>query len=159
MEVKTLDLTKKEFMANGHKYIISNKISIRRYAEHQKLGLKLAYGLDISEFFKNLKNAYNHLNNQKFADSAIIIHNLMNGVSKVEESSRVHPGLKMAALFINREGENLAEIDENLINEKIEDWTKEGYDPSDFFTLALSSISGFREIFQESIQKNETLNA
>lgn len=158
MELKTLDLSTKQFTANGKKYIISDKISIRRYAEYQKLLPKLTYGLGFDEIFKALKNAYAHLNKQNFADSAIIIHNLMNGVSNVEESSRIHPALKMAALFINVEGEDIKDFDENLINEKIEDWTKEGYNISDFFTLALSSIKGFREAFQEYTQKNETLN-
>jgi len=159
MEIKTVDFSQKEFMANGHKYIITDKISIRRYAEYQKLMPKLTYGLGFEEIFKSLKSAYNALNTKegKVADAAVIIHNIMNGVSKVEEASRVHPALKMAALFINREGEDLKIYDEELIEKKIEDWTEEGYNVSDFFTLALSSINGFREIYKESIQKSETI--
>lgn len=159
MELKSLKLTDKEFMANGHKYIISDKISIRRYAEYQKLQPKLTYGLGFDEIFKALKSAYTALNTKegKVADAAVILHNIMNGVSKVEESSRVHPALKMAALFINREGEDLKVYDEELMNKKIEDWTEEGFNISDFFTLSLNSISGFREAYKESIQKSEML--
>ena len=157
MELKTLDINTKEFTANGNKYVLSDKISIRRYAEYQKLLPKLTYGLGFDEIFKALKNAFAHLNNQKFADSAIIIHNIMNGVSKVEESSRIHPALLMAAMFINREDEDIRYYDEKLMLDKIEDWTAEGFNVSDFFTLALNSINGFREAYQESIQKSETL--
>ena len=157
MELKSIDFTKKEFTANNQKYIISDKISIRRYAEYQKLMPRLTYGLGFDEIFKSLKNAYAHLNKQNFADSAVIIHNIMNGISNVEESSRVHPALKMAALFVNREGEDAKVYDEELMMKKIEDWTKEGYNVSDFFTLSLSSINGFREAYNESIQKKETM--
>ena len=157
MELKTIDFNKKEFIANGQKYIISDKISIRRYAEYQKLMPRLTYGLGFDEIFKSLKNAYAHLNKQNFADSAVIIHNIMNGISNVEESSRIHPALKMAALFVNREGEDTKVYDEELMTKKIEDWTEEGYNVSDFFTLSLSSINGFREAYSESIQKKESM--
>lgn len=158
MELKQIDFKDREFMANGRKYIISNKISIRRYAEYQKLIPGLTFGLGFDEIFKNLKQAYNHLNKQNFADSAVILHNVMNGISNVEETARIHPALKMAALFINREDEDLKLVDEELIKQKIEDWTEEGYNISDFFTLSLNSIEGFREAFQEYTQKNKILN-
>lgn len=157
MNFKEIDFKSKEFMANGHKYIISDKITIRRFAEYQKLMPRLTYGLGFDEIFKNLKTAYANLNKQNFADAAIIIHNVMNGISNVEESSRIHPALKMAALFINRENEDIKDYNEELIKEKIEDWAKEGFNMSDFFTMSLNSISGFREAYQEYIQKNKEL--
>lgn len=155
MELKTLDLKTKEFEANGRKYIISDKISIERYMEYQKLSPLLTFGTNFEEMFIQLKKAYNHLNKQNFADSSVIIHNLLTSVASVEQTSRVHPALKMAALFVNRENEDCAVYNEELTNDKINDWTKEGFNISDFFTLALNSISGFRQAYQEYIEKNQ----
>lgn len=158
MELKTLDLKTKEFAANGKQYFIADKISIDRYAEYQKLMPLLTFGVNFEEMYKQLKNAYNHLNAQKFADSSVIIHNLLSNVATVEQSSRVHPALKMAALFINTKDEDVREFNEQLTEEKIKDWTLEGYSISDFFTLSLNSISGFREAFQEYTEKNVKIN-
>jgi hypothetical protein len=155
MELKTLDLKSKEFTANGKNYIISDKISIERYMEYQKLSPLLTFGTNFEEMFIQLKRAYAHLNKQNFADSSVIIHNLLTSVGNVEQTSRVHPALKMAALFINREDEDCAVYNEELTNAKIADWTKEGFNISDFFTLALNSISGFRQAYQEYIEKNQ----
>lgn len=158
MEVKSIDFSKKEFMANGKKYIISDKISINRYAQYQKILPQLTYGLSFDEIFKALRAAYDNLNKQKFADSSVIIHNLMNGISKVEETSRIHPALKIASMFINTESEDVKIYDEEIANKKIEDWMQEGYSMSDFFNLALSSIQGFREQYLEFTEANKTIN-
>ncbi len=158
-EVKTLDISKKEFMANGVKYLVTEKISIGRYAEYQKLMPLLTYGVNFEEMNKQLRLAYNYLDKQKLADSAVIIHNLMSNVKNVESHTRIHPALKMAAMFINRENENLAVFDEQLTNQKIEDWTLEGYSISDFFSLSLNSIKGFREAYEEFIKKSEEISS
>jgi hypothetical protein len=155
MELKTLNLKTTEFVANGNKYIISDKISIERYMEYQKLVPLLAFGTNFEEMFQQLKKAYMHLNKQNFADSAVIIHNILSSVGNVEQASRVHPALKMAALFINRNNEDIAIYNEEIINEKIKDWTVEGFNISDFFTLALNSISGFRQAYLEFTKKEQ----
>lgn len=157
--LKQLDLKQKEFTANGNKYFIMDKISIDRYAVYQELLPELTFGTSFGEMFRQLKNAYNHLNASKFADSAVIIHNLMSSVASVEQSQRVHPALKMAALFINLEDEDTGVYDEPKILNKIEDWRKEGYDISCFFSLALNSIEGFREAYNEFIKKNDLMQS
>ena len=159
MEVKELKLTDKRFEANGKTYIVSEKISINRYIEYQKTMPLLTFGTNFEEMFKQLKNAYNHLNKQNFADSAVIIHNMLTNVAKVEESSRIHPALKMAAMFINTKDEDVSVYDEELTKQKIEDWSKEGYSISDFFTLSLNSISGFRDAFQEYTEKKNLMES
>ncbi len=159
MEVKELKLTDKKFTANGKTYLVTDKISMNRYIEYQRTMPLLTFGTNFEEMFKQLKNAYTHLNNQKFADSAVIIHNLLNNVSKVEETSRIHPALKMAAMFINTAEEDVTIYDEEVTKQKIEDWSKEGYNISDFFTLSLNSINGFREAFQEYTEKRKQMES
>jgi len=57
------------------------------------------------------------------------------------------------SMFINTPDEDTSVYDEEKTKQKIEDWTLEGYSISDFFTLSLNSISGFRDAFQEYTEK------
>lgn len=158
MEVKKLIVKDKQFEANGKTFFVSDRISINRYIEYQKTMPLLTFGTNFEEMFKQLKNAYNLLNKQNFADSAVVIHNILSNVAKVEEQSRIHPALKMAAMFINTKDEDVSVYDEEITKQKIYDWTVEGYDISDFFTLALNSINGFREAFQEYTEKRNLID-
>ena len=67
-EVKKINLAEGSFIANGKKYIISNSISVERYKEYEKLEPKLTYGVGFEELFRNVKKAYEAVNQQKFAD-------------------------------------------------------------------------------------------
>jgi len=159
-EVKKIDLSQGWFMANGKKYVISNSISVERYKEYEKLEPKLTYGVGFEELFRNVKKAYELVNQQKFADSAVVLHNIMSGIKEVEDSKRIHPALTMCSLVINVEGEESAIYSAEMVNNKVEDWTAEGLDMIDFFLLALKSIKGFRQTYLEFIQKesNQIVN-
>lgn len=146
-------LSQSEFTANGKKFVISDKLSIRRWKEYEKLGPRLTYGVDFESMNKQHTKAWEALNKQKFADASVIIHNLMNGIKDVNDDKRVHPCLLMCALLINYEGENAAEYDEKLQHEKIKDWEAEGLSIADFFHFALNAIQGFRETYISYIQK------
>jgi hypothetical protein len=155
-EVKKIDLAQGWFMANGKKYVISNSISVERYKEYEKLEPKLTYGVGFEELFRNVKKAYELVNQQKFADSAVVLHNIMSGIKEVEDSKRIHPALTMCALVINLEGEESSIYSSEMVNNKVEDWTAEGLDMIDFFILALKSIKGFRQTYLEFIQKESS---
>lgn len=139
--------TEKYFMANGNKYIIASKISIARFKEYEKLVPQLTMGLGFDEMYASLRKAYSFLNSSqpKPLDAGIIIHNLLNGIKDINDNKRIHPSLKMAALVINREGENPAHYDEALMQEKINDWQVEGLDMLSFFEMSLNSIQGLKE--------------
>jgi len=151
-EVKKINVADGYFMANGKKYIISNAISVERFKEYEKLEPKLTFGVGFEEMFSNVKKAYEYVNQQRFADSAVILHNIMSGIKDVEDSKRIHPALAMCALVINVEGEESARYSQEMVMNKIDDWTAEGLDMVDFFILALKSIRGFRETYLKFIQ-------
>lgn len=148
------------FKANGRDYVISEKISIARFKEYEKLVPQLAMGTGFDEMFASLKKAYGYLNtpSPKPLDAGIIIHNLMNGIKDINDNKRVHPALKMAALVINRADEDHTKYDEALMNDKINDWQVEGLDMLSFFEMSLNSIQGFKEALvkytQEQVRKN-----
>lgn len=156
-QLKTIDVKTKEFTANGKKYYIMDKISAERYKEYEKLVPVLTFGIGFNEIYSNLMKLWENLNKQNFADSAVICHNIMKGISTIDDPKRVHPAHMMAALVINREGEDVRGYDEQLMKDKIQDWIVEGYDMMSFFGLSLSSIHGFKETLLKYTQENLTI--
>jgi len=150
-EQKKIEL--KEFTANGVNYKVIDKLSIERWKAYQKMAPRLAYGLSFEELYENLNRLYGHLNKQKFADAAVVCHNMMNGIHGIEDEKRIEPALLICALMIVRENEDLSKWDIDLARQKIDDWTKEGLAVDDFFMVALNTLKGFRETLIESIQK------
>lgn len=152
MEIKSI-IGKKEFEANGRKYTIMDKISINRWIIYEKLQPRVTFGLGFEEMYANCIKAYQYLNQQKFADAAVVMHNMANGIKSATDEKRAHPVLLMASLFVVRDNEDLKVYDEKLALEKIEDWQAEGLNMADFFSLSLSSIRGFRETLLRSTQE------
>ena len=151
METKRLDLSKGTFEANGVKYFFSSQMSIDRFIEFERLQAHVGFGKDFKNIYEKLKTAYDHLNKNKLADAAVIIHNLVNGIAQNLEG-REHPILYMCALFVNREGEDIKLYDEDVAKQKIDDWRKEGYSIEDFFQLAFNFVEGFIPAYNEIIQ-------
>lgn len=151
--VKTLDMKENKFTANGQEYFISEKISVRRFREYEKLVPQLTFGIGFNEMYAALGKSYKALNEKRFADAAIITHNIMSGIKDADDEKRFHPALHMCALVINRKGEDTGKYDKALMEQKISDWEEEGLNMLDFFTLALTSINGFKETYILHIQK------
>lgn len=152
-EVKAISLKEKTFKANGNTYHISEKISVNRWREYEKLVPLLTYGVGFDETFKAINKAYSAVNDKRFADAAVILHNVMSGIKDADDDKRIHPALLMCALVINKEGEDTGIYDEPTQLAKIQDWEKEGLDMLTFFQLALNSIKGFRETYLLYIQR------
>lgn len=158
METKKFDINCKEFTANGKKYTVNPVLSIARYEQYEKLQPKLAYGIDFEAMFKIQKQQYALLNDRKFADAAVISHNLMNSISDLLNSKRENPALLMCALAITGEGEDPGKYEESVQTAKIEDWRAEGFSMEDFFRFAASIMKGLPQayngfIMEEVIEK------
>lgn len=143
---KAVDFSK-PFMANGKKYAMSETVAIERWAEYEKLQPRLTYGIDFDSMSKALFKAYGAINEKRFADAAVIVHNLMSGIKDVKDEARIHPALLMCALIVNYEGEDTRVFNKEIQLEKIKDWQVEGLDILSFFALALKCINGFRETY------------
>lgn len=152
-EPKQVELKDRTFIANGNKYYITDRISIDRWKQYEKLVPRLTYGVGFNEMQAALTKAFAALNKQQFANAAIILHNVMSGIVDAENENRVTPGLMMCALVMNKEGENTAIYDEQVMNDKIQDWRTEGLDILSFFKWALNSINGFRATHIQLIQE------
>lgn len=149
-QLKRLDFNKQEFTANGTVYRIETSFSIERYCEYQKLEKELAFGTSFSGMYVNLKKMYDLLNSTKFVETSVVLNNLMNGMSKIEE--REPTMLKLCALFINTENEDRTVVNNDVMEKKIADWKAEGIDVRDFFSLALNTMDGFIAAYKSLTQ-------
>lgn len=150
-ELRILDPQAREFEANGQKYRIAQTISYDRWIDLQRTELELSFGISTKDIASGLKEAYQKLNKQEFADAAVTIHNLMMGITTINDG-RAPAVLRMAALFINREGEDTKTITEEIIQAKIADWSAAGIDMVSFFRLALGCIPGFIDAYSSLSQ-------
>ena len=152
--IKTIEKGQKEFNANGKKFTILDKISPEKFKVYEQLVPELTFGLGFSQIYASLQKLYAMLNKQEFANSAVVCHNIMNGIKTIDDPKRIHPALKMAALMIVREDEDPRIYDETIMLDKINDWQEEGMDMMGFFELSLTSIQGFKQALIDCTKKN-----
>lgn len=145
MELRTIDLSKKYFECQGRKFYVKDTLSFARYREMQKINLEFGYSATFQDVFKNIRQAWDLLNQVKLGEAAVVLHNVMYGVVSLEEKD--DPALRLCALFIDEEGEDSTVFDEGKIREKIECWGKE-LDTLPFFQLAANLVPSWTNIYQ-----------
>ena len=139
-ELRIIDFSKKHFDCGGRKFTLSDYLSFDRYRELQKINLELGFSATFQDIFKHVREAWEFLNNTKLAEAAVVLHNIMYGVVSLDD--KYDPALRICALFINEEGEDVSAYDEGKMRAKIECWAKE-LDVLPFFQLALNLVPGF----------------
>ena len=159
--LKVIDFSKKYFTCDGRKFYIKDTLSFNRYRELQKIILEFGYSATFVDIFKNIKTAWDFMNALKFGDAAVTLHNIMIGIKKLEDKD--DPALRLCALFIDEEGEDITVYDEGKMREKVDCWSKE-CDVTPFFQLAANLVpswinaykivsqSGFAETKEEKEQ-------
>jgi hypothetical protein len=136
-----------EFTASGQRYRRLMSLSIDRYEAYELLQVEIGMGRTFEQFNDEVNRAYELCNEvatgkKVFADLAVLLRDLSIGCSLLGQQQH-HAVLKMCALFLVRDGEDLRTIDDQMIKDKIDDWRNEGIDMGYFFTFALLSIPGF----------------
>lgn len=137
------------FTANGREYRVSRSISFERYEAYELFQVEVGLARTFEQFTDQIKEAYSLCNQVAtgkpvFADLAVLLRDMLIGTQLVGE--RQTPAvLKLCALFINREGEDVRWVDDAVVEAKINDWRQEGIDIRFFFAFALNSIPGFIE--------------
>jgi len=149
-KLKKLSISDSEFIANGKLYFIEPELSAERFARMQEIEIELGYNVSYDTLHKGLSKSYNLLNENKFADAAVFIHNLMNSIGNLEE--RKEPIMQYCSMFINTVDEDRRKVDEKIMSQKIEDWKEEGIDYHSFFRLAINMVRGLKENYLKSIR-------
>ena len=140
-QVKRLDLSKSEWIANGNKYYLEQDITTERYRWFEKYSIELAYGADFESHHNLIGNIINLFNEGKDVQAKSGLFNVNTSLQNRIEN-RTDRALKLCSLFILKEGEDPATYDEKIERDKIEDWKKEGFAMNDFFSLAFNLIPG-----------------
>lgn len=135
------------FEANGKKYRFDEGFTPERMMWLELYHTEFAGRNGVQGLYDGLTEVYKDLNKAEFIKSAIKVSDLLQGISELNQQKH-HPALKICALFINREGEDLSNISEDLINDKINDWNIEGIDSNCFLAFALASIPNYKEIYK-----------
>lgn len=147
-----IDFKSKSFFANGNQYVIVDHITVGRDVRYTNLVPKLAFGTDFAGIFKTFSQIYEMATT---GDSPLAaLHNIatyainaMDAVKNIGESG-FPLYYELAAIFVNKVGENPNELTDQQIEEKIKDWALEGIPREDFFQLAISSIKELSKIWQ-----------
>jgi hypothetical protein len=150
-KLKTFDPADGKFECAGKIYFITQSLSFDRYEKLRELTIEMGYSASFSQIFDNLMKAWTKLNENKLADGAVIIHNIMNGIKKLEKKYDV--AFRICALFINEEDEDPTIYDEEKQNEKISDWSKE-YDVAPFFDVAISLVKDWLPAYEIVLNNN-----
>jgi len=143
--LRVIDFSQKHFECGGRKFYVKDSLSFARYRELQKINLEFGYSATFHDVFKHIREAWDLLNSTKLGEAAVILHNIMYGVVSLEDKD--DPALRLCALFIDEEGEDVTLYDEGLMREKIECWSKE-LDISPFFQLAVSLTPGWMPAYK-----------
>jgi hypothetical protein len=153
-QLKEVDFSKRYFECDGRKFYLKDSLSFNRYRELEKVILEFGYSASFLDIFKNLRTAWDHLNNMKLGDAAVTLHNIMYGIKNLEEKHS--PALRICALFIDEEGEDPTVYDEGKMREKIDCWSKE-LSVTPFFQLAASLvpnwINAYKIVSQSGLKK------
>ncbi len=147
-ELKKLDPQERSFVANGNKYYISSELSVARFHEFQILEIEAKMNMTLKDAMTKMAQIWQMLNKNEIGNGLVEFHKLMEGMREV--GHREHVLLRICALFINRENEDLSKVSEDLISQKIEDWSE--YEVNGFFSLALNSTNGFFKDYNKMLQ-------
>ena len=81
-----------------------------------------------------MAKAMEHINNYEPGEAYTLLRNKVH--SENNNSKMMHYSLRICTAFINYEGEDIRNLTNDQIQEKITDWSEEGLDVRPFFALA-----------------------
>lgn len=152
IQPKKIDFAKGYFNGkSGKKYIFNKTLSLERYNVYEELEIMLTFGRDANDIFQGMKKTHSLFNESKPGDAIVNNYNLMAMV-KENLDKRVHPAIRMCALWCCSEDEDTSKYDEKIIKAKIDDWSE--IDFQDLFQLALNLVRGYNENYNDDSLKD-----
>lgn len=147
--LKKLEPDCQTFQCDGRTFYIEDTLSFNRYEKLREYSLEFGFSATVPDVFNRLNSAWKLLNETKLGDAAVMLHNIMNGIQKIEKKSDV--AFRVCALFVNEKEEDSTVWDEAIEKNKIECWSKE-YDVTGFFLLASAKVPGWLSVYSNVIQ-------
>jgi len=146
-----------DFVANGIKYLVrqpGEPLGIARWGIFEDLSISLGLGRSFKDIVADLDQIEKLIAEdgefwKQRRDAILLLNSLKRAILEKSEE-RFSIAFYICTLFIVREGEDLKAWDETTANDKIKDWTKEGYFAEDFFFFALRGVEGFKKEFERA---------
>ena len=98
-EVKRINFNLNYFEAGGKKYHMDKTLSVERWRHFEDLQPLLMMGRSAQDIFTQVKKTYEKYNEGKYADGAVLLHNLMIGI-KDHLENRYDPALMLSLIHI-----------------------------------------------------------
>ena len=149
MELKKIDLTKKEFKCGTKTFYVQDSLSFNRYRELQRLSIEFGFSRTFIDLWKAIDRAEDYMNKMQFVDAAVELRNAKVGVANLVEKD--DPALRLCALFMNEADEDVTIIDEVTIKSKLECWGRE-LDVTPFFNWAATLVKGWMPVYLTTSQ-------
>lgn len=137
----------------GKYYVIrpGDPLGIQRWTEYERLKIVLGTGKTFSALIEALAGIEKLLGSDKpFADirteAILTVNGLRRGLIDLSKE-RYNYALYMATLFIYRDGDDPLTWSMERATEYIEDWAGEGLSEQDFFSFAVATVTGLKEIY------------
>jgi hypothetical protein len=146
MNLRKIDFEKeKYFTCGGREFEITDSLGFTRYKALQRMMVEWSYSATFQDIFNNLQKAIDAFNEHKYDKMVIVVHNVMNGITKIEEKDDLT--WKICALFVNEKDEDLTVYNEAQMSSKIDCWGRE-LDVAPFFYLAASLVPGWMPAYE-----------
>lgn len=142
------------FVAEGRVYRICSQLSVERYIAFLKLEVEAGLGVTFKATHDTFRSIFDLANKPQPEPGriAVLANDAMLGLENLDKKKI--PGLLICCLFLVTEDEDLKVYDPDVMDRKIADWEKEGYEVQSFLAFALSSIEGFSKTYLESSQES-----
>jgi len=148
-----IDFTKDHFVTkSGKKYFFLDSMPVDYWTQYQMLVPEITFGVT----FKNMHDTLIRINealttgNELMKGHAVAVdlsYNQAAAIKNFTDPSRFDPILKMSALWIVTEDEDISKYDDRIANAKIKDWKESAISMDDFFLLCGKKIGYFKEIY------------
>lgn len=138
--------TAKVFEAGGKKYYVESDVSVGRYKNYQRMEVELGFNINFSKLVERLSNAYSALNENRNADAAVALAQVLDGARLFNED-RQQVALYVSTLFINTADEDRTTWSKPLADQKIQDW--KNIEVNFFLSWALAQVREFPKRYAE----------
>lgn len=151
-----------EFKTDKHTYTIIGEegIGFERYTAFQKRTIQRAFARDFQSLYNELNDIKMSIageqNVAKMRSDAILhITGIQDAIADFG-NEQFEASMWLCTLFILREDENVTEYSEKIAEEKIRDWSQQGFSELDFFLLSGSMVAGYGKAYQDLMQRSRS---
>lgn len=137
------------FTANGKTYFISDSFTIGRFEKVEELEEELMNFSDQKSCHQTMMNAMKDINDLNPGKAYMTLYNKID--SDQRNSKIINFSVRLCTAYINAEGEDTRYLTEDLMKQKISDWSAEGLDARPFLSFAVHVFKTLFDSYKQHI--------